>query len=323
MGEYFDPSNRDPEEIGSSGVNLPGRLIASVRLAIADYAIGLDLNRYRQGVDIKVAKQNGIRFIICKATQGTTPPHPDQIPTYEDYRDQAKLRNLPFGGYHYWDARSNPIDQAKHFYDISGGGQLDLLPKLDCEKYGNQGVLSQADAAQSIHDTAQEIEQLFAPDYAPGMVECEIYTNVDSWHVLTGNSPIISTYPLWVASWTTGASPSLPNGAEDWLDWQYTNQYQLPGYPKGLDANRFHGNEGAFEKYVESLHEIPTGGHDHPGIQAQIDALELVNVDQDLKIASLHQHGIDVNEILKVQEIRIKSQEEKMDGIGREASGNE
>lgn len=311
----FNPSLRDLGDFGPSDINSLRILFSNIKLALTDFALGLDLNRYRQGVDIKVAKQNGIRFIICKATQGTSPPHPDQIPTYEDYRDQSKLRNLPFGAFHYWSAHSDPIEQAKHFYDIAGGGQLDLLPKLDCEKYGNEGVLSQSDAAQSIHDTAQEIERLFASDYAPGMVECEIYTNRDSWSVLTGNSPIISAFPLWVASWKVG-DPTLPIGAEDWLDWQYTNQYQLPGYSRGLDANRFHGNEGALEKHVESLHEIPSGGHDHPDLQAQIDAIELVNVDRDLKIAGLHQHGLDVNEILKTQEGRIKSLEKKMKDIG-------
>jgi GH25 family lysozyme M1 (1,4-beta-N-acetylmuramidase) len=319
-------------EFITSGSRIP--LLDSTRLAIADYAEGLDLNRYRKGVDIRIAKQQGIRFIICKATQGTAPPHPDQLPTYEHYRDESKAKGLPFGAFHYWDARSDPKAQAQHFSDVAGG-QLDLLPKLDVEKYGNEGVLSQNAAAQHIQDTAQEIINLFAPDYAPGKVDCEIYTNQNSWGVLTGNSSLIAAYPLWAASWTTAANPSLPIGATDWLDWQYTNQYQVAGYPKGIDANRFHGNEGQFEDYVKSLSdETPPGTHDHPDLEAEIEEIKAVSVGQAQRItaneaeienlnAIATKHDKDISAIVEQlhnQNDRITKLENQMSGIGKAAS---
>ena len=214
-------------------------IFASAWLAIADFCLGLDLSHHRPNLDLRSAKQQKIRFIITKATGGDD----FEDDWYEYYRDESKAKGLPFGAFHYWRANADPHDQAKWFYDHVGD-DIDLLPKLDVEKYLNEGELPPAVAAQSIHDTLLEIERLFER-------QAMIYTNRDSWQVLTANSPIIAAFPLWVASWTTLANPVLPVGASEWVFWQYTNRFSIPGAPHaGYDANRYNGNEGEFEKYV-------------------------------------------------------------------------
>ena len=103
-----------------------------------------------------------------------------------------------------------------------------------------------------------------------------VYTSFDSWQVLTGNSEIIAAYPLWVANWTTAANPMLPAGAEDWVFWQDSNQYKVEGYSRGLDHNRFNGNESKFEDYVRSINgQPPPNGepHTHPALELQIEHL--------------------------------------------------
>ena len=218
---------RDPKDF-ETPISRPSRIIASIRLAIADYCIGLDLNHWRPNLDLKAAKQQGIRFIITKATGGDD----FEDDWYEHYRDESKAKGLPFGAYHYWRANADPHVQAKWFFDHIGDdniitvNDLDLLPVLDVEKYNNQGKLPQAVAAQHIHDTLLEIERLFGR-------QAMIYTNRDSWTVLTANSPIIAAFTLWVASWTTLANPVLPIGASEWVFWQYTNNYRVEGYSRG------------------------------------------------------------------------------------------
>jgi GH25 family lysozyme M1 (1,4-beta-N-acetylmuramidase) len=287
---------RNPQDFETT-TSFPLSAIASVRLAIADYCLGLDLSHHRPNLDLRAAKQQKIRFIITKATQGDY--RFDEW--YEPYRDQSKAKSLPFGAFHYWDAAINPLKQAKYFFDHVGDDP-DLLPIWDIEKYGNQGVLPPATAAQQIHDGLQETEQLFGR-------EAMIYTNRDSWQVLTANSPIIAAFPLWVASWTTAASPYLPIGALEWVYWQYTSRFSIPGAPHaGYDANRYNGNEGQFEEYVRSLNgQQPPQEHDHPLLKAEIENLNLIadKHDQDIKV---------------IRE-RIFDLEQKMTDIGKAAGG--
>ena len=287
---------RDPKDL-ETPISRLSTIFASARLAIADYCLGLDLSHHRPDLDLKAAKAQGIRFIITKATQGDY--RFDEW--YEHYRDQSKAKGLPFGAFHYWTTDVDPMAQAKYFFDHVGD-DIDLLPVLDVEKYGNQGKLSQAVAAQHVHDNLSEIEQLFGR-------QAMIYTNRDSWQVLTGNSPIIAAFKLWVASWTTAASPALPIGASEWTYWQYTNNYRVEGYSRGLDADRYNGNEGQFEEYVKSLNGQPPPIHEHPEIMAEIENLNLIvgEHDQDIKIISR----------------RLATLEQKMTDIGRIAGGQE
>ena len=288
---------RDPKDF-ETPISRLSTIFASVRLAIADHCKGLDLNHWRPNLDLKAAKQQGIRFIITKATDGDD----FEDDWYEHYRDESKAKGLPFGAFHYWRANADPHVQAKWFYDHVGD-DIDLLPKLDVEKYLNEGELPPAVAAQSIHDTLLEIERLFER-------KAMIYTNRDSWQVLTANSPIIAAFPLWVASWTAAANPVLPIGASEWVFWQYTNNYRVEGYSRGLDADRYNGNEGEFEKYVASLNGQngqPPPIHDHPVLEAEIENLNLIADKHDRDIAALG--------------ARIIALEQKMSNIGKVASG--
>ena len=241
----FNSDDRKNVDFAPSQPSFIKRLVSAVFNAVDDYVLGLDVNHWRPNLNVKTAKQQLIRFIITKATQGNYLFDT----SYEHYRDESKARGLPFGAFHYWDAKIDPVSQAKYFFDHVGD-DIDLLPILDVEKYGNKGVLSQSAAAQHIHDTLLEIERLFERD-------AMIYTNRDSWTVLTGDSPIIAEFALWVASWTTASSPVLPIGAIGWVFWQFTNQFSIPNDSAKYDANRFHGNEAEFEVYVRSLSGLP------------------------------------------------------------------
>ncbi|MHA2201906.1 MAG: glycoside hydrolase family 25 protein [Candidatus Thorarchaeota archaeon] len=294
------------EDLAPPQQNIFSRVKYYITALFLDLVEGLDLSHWREGVPIRTAKRQGMRFIITKATQGNY----FFDSTYEHYRDETKAKGLPFGAFHYWDASIAPLEQAKYFFDHVGD-DIDLLPILDVEKYGNDGVLSQAAAAQHVHDTLLEIEKLFGR-------KAMIYTNYNSWQVLTANSPIIAAFALWVASWTTGSSPMLPVGATEWTFWQYTNNYQVEGYPKGVDANRFNGNEAEFEKYVASLNGTPPPPpppppeHDHAEILAKLDELEL-----RLKTVEVQMPGIqdDITLLTNTDEAHAKQIDTNRDDI--------
>lgn len=288
------------DERVASDFTSPGGLVDRIRLAFVDYCHGIDLSDHRPGVNIKTAKQEGNRFIITKATQGDYLVHE----TYPGYRDETKAKGLAFGAFHYWDAHVSPTAQAEYFFGHVGD-DLDLLPVWDIEKYGNSGVLEPTTAAQQISDGLQATADLFGRNPM-------IYTSRWHWQELTNNSPIIAAYPLWVASWTTASSPTLPVGATDWVFWQYTNQYRLPDYDKGLDGDRFNGNEGDFEEYLRLINgQQPTEPHTHPDLQQQIDQLTQALVDTNKRITK----------DLVLLDQRLTEQEARMAGVGSAAKG--
>ena len=56
-----------------------------------------------------------------------------------------------------------------------------------------------------------------------------IYTTADWWSTCTGNSTAFGQTPMWVANFTTAASPALPAGWSDWSFWQYTSAGTVAG----------------------------------------------------------------------------------------------
>jgi GH25 family lysozyme M1 (1,4-beta-N-acetylmuramidase) len=56
-----------------------------------------------------------------------------------------------------------------------------------------------------------------------------IYTTADWWSTCTGNSTAFGQTPMWVANFTTAASPALPAGWADWSFWQYTSAGTVAG----------------------------------------------------------------------------------------------
>lgn len=272
MSQDFNPAARLPRDFEPPYPGFFVRLAAPAQLALADYVIGLDLSHWRPNTDLPLAKANGIKFIITKCTEG------DYFfdDWYRPYHDDCKLLNLPFSGFHYWRANTDPIVQAKWYCDHAAVDH-ELLDVLDVEKYNNEGVLTQAAAAQHIYDTAQEIQQRRGRAVM-------IYTSRHMWDFLTGNSPIIAAFPLWVAHWTTASSPTLPVGASDWVLWQYTNSYKLPGISTGYDANRYNGDEQAFQDYLKSING---NNCDCDELKAEIADIQEVQVQHTLRLDEL------------------------------------
>jgi len=56
-----------------------------------------------------------------------------------------------------------------------------------------------------------------------------IYTTANWWSTCTGNSTAFGQTPMWVADFTTAASPALPADWVDWSFWQYTSAGTVAG----------------------------------------------------------------------------------------------
>lgn len=216
---------------------------------MADRVLGIDVNHYRPGVPLKTAKQQGVRFVIAKCTEGTS--WVDN--TFEGYKLESKNKFLPFGGYMYWRVIYDAARQAAHFVDTLE--ETELPPIVDIERYNNV----QYGTSIPLRPIGTNVNHLKAV-----LVEIErlskrkpmIYTNYNSWRVLMGDNPMINDYGLWVANYGR-ATPYLPIPATTWKLWQFTNVYKIAGYYRGVDANWFNGNEADFEKWLASMKPEP------------------------------------------------------------------
>lgn len=209
---------------------------------MADNVLGIDLSDWRLGVDLKSAKQKSVRFCISKATEGTSMVHK----ALEEYRAKAEAIAMPFGGYMYWRFIHDPVEQAKFYCEKLGVVQF--RPIVDVERYNNRregggplvSVQANINHLAIVLNTIEEVTG----------VQPMIYTNWATWNELFGNTKVFSHYELWVANYGR-PTPYLPDGGwSTWVMWQWTSAWVLEGYPRGLDANWFNGNDGAFETYL-------------------------------------------------------------------------
>lgn len=94
---------------------------------------GVDVSHYQGEIDWNEFKAQGIRFAYIKATEGST--YTDNY--YEANIKGAKEAGIVPGAYHFFNFESSPEDQAKHFIDVVGDLDGELIPVIDVEFYGN------------------------------------------------------------------------------------------------------------------------------------------------------------------------------------------
>ncbi len=65
-----------------------------------------------------------------------------------------------------------------------------------------------------------------------------VYTTADWWQSCTGGSTAFGRDPMWVANYTTAASPTLPVGWSNWALWQYSSTGIVPGISGKTDLDQ-------------------------------------------------------------------------------------
>ena len=118
---------------------------------------------------------------------------------------------------------------------------------------GNQDAAAQASLALTV---ARELDEPYVLDVEGAGVT---RNNVDAWmevFLRGGRTPVIycsrsswercygrgahrwGAIKLWVANYTTGPKPVMPDGWADWATWQHSQNGRLAGYNGSIDLNR-------------------------------------------------------------------------------------
>ncbi|KAI4141378.1 MAG: hypothetical protein L6R39_005374 [Caloplaca ligustica] len=194
---------------------------------------GFDISHYQANVNFQAAYNSGARFVIIKATEGTT--YIDS--SFSSHYTGATSAGLIRGGYHFAHPDSSSGATQANFFLAHGGGWsgdgITLPGMLDIEYNPNGATcygLSQASMVNWIQD--------FVNTYHSKTTRYPmIYSTNDWWVTCTGNSAAFhTTCPLVLARYSTAGPGTIPGGWPYQTIWQNADTYTYGG-----DSDIFNG----------------------------------------------------------------------------------
>jgi len=177
---------------------------------------------------LETAYKSGIRAVIHKATEGTT--FVDK--QFRAVRDEARRLGMLFGSYHFGTA-SDSIEQAKHYLDIVGPSDGELLI-LDLEANSPNPSSSMFVVGASFFVGAIRKSTGRTTD------SIGLYSRSNYLSRFPSNQNLLNCW-LWLARYNATKEPVVPTGWSSWDLWQFTDKSDIPGI--GLcDRSRFRGS---------------------------------------------------------------------------------
>ena len=189
--------------------------------------IGVDISSYQADVDMEKLKEQDIRFVYIKASEGSKL----QDDKFASNWENALKAGLPSGAYHFFSFDSPGSTQAENFIkavgdDIKGR----LLPVVDVEYYGDKekNPPEKEDVIRELTVFLNAVEDKYG-------VKPMIYTGAEIYEKYL--SDLAPEYKFWISSLYT---PLGWNYHGDWYIWQYLNRGRLEGCSGGeqyIDLN--------------------------------------------------------------------------------------
>ncbi|KAJ5670940.1 hypothetical protein N7507_000067 [Penicillium longicatenatum] len=203
---------------------------------------GFDISSYQGSVDFSAAYKAGARFVMIKATEGTT--YIDS--SFSSHYTGATNAGLIRGGYHFAHPDSSSgATQAKYFLAHGGGWSADgqTLPGMVDLEYNPSGStcygLSTAEMVSWVKDFGETYQS------STGRYPM-IYTTADWWKTCTADSTAFGAdYPLVLAQYSSSIS-SVPSG------WPYQSIWQnADSYTYGGDSDLWNGSEDSLKTFAK------------------------------------------------------------------------
>ena len=189
--------------------------------------VGVDVSSYQAEINMNELKEQNIKFIYIKATEGSA----SENDRFAENWENAKKAELLSGAYHFFSYDSEGRTQAENFIrtvgtDLKGR----LLPAVDVEYYGDkeQNPPEKTDVIRELKIYLEMIEKEYG-------VKPLIYTRSDIYEKYIKGE--FDEYKMWMSSLYT---PLSWNYKDDWYIWQYLNRGELEGYTGGekyIDLN--------------------------------------------------------------------------------------
>lgn len=240
-------------------------LSASVAMASSAMAVnGVDVSRYQHpsgsSIDWRAVKASGQVYAFIKATEATTVTNAYFAADWRDSRAAGVYR----GAYHFARPSRTPgsaVSQANAFLKVIGNQRLPgtLPPVLDLETNDSRMRPAEMIAWTKAFVTTVESKTGRRP---------MIYSYPGFWSASMGATKAFAAYPLWIAHYTSAASPRT-TGWTRWTFWQYTSGGTVGGIRGLVDRNRFNGNLAQ----LAALALAPPPAHGGDPVPELLDAL--------------------------------------------------
>lgn len=192
---------------------------------------GLDISHFQGDLMTVINPRDSIKFIICKATQGTTFLDPDFRSNWRRIRERGFIR----GTYHFYDCSADPIKQADFFSNqIKDIEDIDIPPILDIEQ---GSMVKSVSAYQMEMDILKFLERVHKNTGRKPM----IYTNYEFAKDNMRNKAL-ADYDLWLAEYNDQPKPLVPNlwKEQGFKIWQKSASYHA--YSRQIDLDVMFGS---------------------------------------------------------------------------------
>jgi lysozyme len=189
---------------------------------------GIDVSHWQGTINWNSVRNAGTVFCVCKASEGT------------DYRDPTFLTNwngmkaagIIRGAYHMGRPAVDPVAQADYFINYVRPIKGDLQLMLDFER--NDGKTK----AQVWAWCQAFVNRIKMKTGRPPL----IYTGFYFWKDSAGSPTNNLGCPLWLAAYTSSATPYIPPAWSTWTFWQYSSTGNIPGISGNVDRDYFNGS---------------------------------------------------------------------------------
>lgn len=196
-------------------------------------------------------------FAFIKATEGVGYTDPMCLANADAVAQKTKMR---FGYYHFASLNNSSnvskdaTDEANWFVQtMQSMPEASVVPVLDIER--NDAGLTPAQVQEWISAFLSQMDVLGYPNVI-------LYSYVS---FLNDNLPPdhpFGSLPLWIAHYTSNASPSIPHGWTNYTIWQYSGSGSVSGVSTQCDMNK--ADPGVLQQ-IRLVHR-PSRSHTRPGL---------------------------------------------------------
>lgn len=224
---------------------------------------GIDVSIHNGKIDYNKVKNDGVKAVIIKATEGVDFTDKMVNQHYEGARDSG----LNIGFYHFMSEKTNPSEQARDFWGVIKDKKFNIIPCLDIET-NNQGRNRKQISDRCI-EFLEEFKRLSGFD-------CMIYTG--GYFGRDNLDDRVKKYPGWIAHY--GVEKPMNTGFEV-VGHQYTEDGKINGINTRCDVNNF-TEKIYIDKAIEVKPSTPSKPQDKKLWEISISGQEVKNLQSEL-----------------------------------------
>lgn len=184
---------------------------------------GIDVSHHNKSIDwVEVAKDDNIKFVYIKATEGAT--YVDK--SYHTNIAMARKAGLKVGSYHFFRMTSSPEDQLENMKKHIIADEQDFIPMIDVETTDGRQI-------NEVRNSLRKFLKLVEEHYG---VKPAIYGTNRSYNQICGNT--FNDHVLYLGRY--GSNPPVIKGREHYSIWQFSEKGTINGIKKPVDLCKFH-----------------------------------------------------------------------------------